>query len=106
MVAEVVYLLPPHSSHENNVMLLPLETAIFSMKSRSTNKNTKIGKQSRRLAFYVHKIAQSPYFFDIRIFHFSKWLLRHFSHRKEFRRKGTQPTMAYKLRCDSRLRVT
>lgn len=58
-------------------------------------KSNKIGKESRRLAFIVHVIARSPYFFDIRIFHLSKWLLRHFSHRKEFRRKGKNDRQWY-----------
>ncbi|KAG7204239.1 hypothetical protein KM043_002067 [Ampulex compressa] len=53
------------------------------------SKESTLGKESRRLALRLREIARLPRFFGIRVFRLSKWLLRHFSHRKEFRRKGS-----------------
>lgn len=44
--------------------------------------------QSRRLALRAYEIVHMPRLLGARVFHLSKWLLRHFFHRKEFRRKG------------------
>lgn len=67
----------------------------FPTKSHSVKYNeSRTGKGSRRFNFTFDVTIKflSPRFLGIRLFRLSKRSLRHFFHRKEFRRKGNEST--------------
>ncbi|KYM99728.1 hypothetical protein ALC62_09346 [Cyphomyrmex costatus] len=75
---------PLYDSRETNLATLSTTEFLVKTLSRATIGNDKTTIQSRRLA-HARKIAL-PRFLGARTFRLSKWL-RHFFHRKEFRRK-------------------
>ncbi|TGZ37624.1 Uncharacterized protein DBV15_03348 [Temnothorax longispinosus] len=77
---------PLHDSQETNSTALSTAEYLVRTLTRATIGNEKATIQSRRLALRAREIARLPRFLDTRTFRLSKWL-RHFFHRKEFRRK-------------------
>ncbi|KYN29269.1 hypothetical protein ALC57_01392 [Trachymyrmex cornetzi] len=76
---------PLYDSRETNLVTLFTTEFLVRTLSRATIGNERTTIQSRRLAPRACKIAL-PHFLGARTFRLSKWL-RHFFHRKEFRRK-------------------
>jgi len=81
--ADVARPLSSWDSRETNIAMSPPSVAELPITEK---KKTTI--QSRRLALRVCEVARLPRFLGTRTFRLSKRLLRHFFHRKEFRRKG------------------
>ncbi|KAL6255984.1 hypothetical protein P5V15_013220 [Pogonomyrmex californicus] len=79
---------PPSSydSWETNFTVSPPSVAELPVQLR-TSENEKT-MQSRRLVLRTCEVLRLPHFLGVRTFRLSKRLLRHFFHRKEFRRKG------------------
>jgi len=80
---------PPslYDSRETDLTASPPSVTDSPMQLQTTgNENTTI--QSRRLAPRAREVARLPRLLGARTFRLSKWLLGHFFHRKEFRRKG------------------
>jgi hypothetical protein len=84
--ADVARLLSSCDSRETNVVTLPPSLA-EPVQLSATTKNEETTIQSRRLVLRVCEVARLPRFLGTRTFRLSKRLLRHFFHRKEFRRK-------------------
>lgn len=77
---------PLHDSQETNLTASSIAEFHVRTLTRATIGNEKATVQSRRLALRACEIMRLPRFLDARTFRLSKWL-RHFVHRKEFRRK-------------------
>lgn len=84
---------PLHDSRETNLTASSIAEFPGSRTlSQTTIGNEKTTIQSRRLVSRACEIARLPRLLSVRTFRLSKWL-RHFFHRKEFRRKEMLKTL-------------
>lgn len=77
---------PLYDSRETNLTASSRAEFLVRTLSRATIGNERTTIQSRRLVPRACKVARLPRYLGARTFRLSKWL-RHFFHRKEFRRK-------------------
>jgi hypothetical protein len=88
--ADVARSLSSHDSHASDVAASSSSLIAKHAAQPRIAGNKRVTIQSRRLSLRAYEEPARPASrsFDARIFRTSKWLFRHFFHRKEFRRKG------------------